>query len=88
MCRDSNKTSLLTALASHQVDVRDGGIARDDLDTLTSSLQAALETSDLVVSLVTLDPLELQTKGCEDFTITEAHHLVESATPAPKHGKS
>ena len=55
VCRDSNKTSLLTALASHQVDVRDGGIARDDLDTLTSSLQAALETSDLVVSLVTLD---------------------------------
>ena len=54
MCRDSNKTSLLTALASHQVEVRDGGIARDDLATLTSSLQAALETSDLVVSLLTL----------------------------------
>ena len=54
VCRDSNKTSLLTALASHQVEVRDGGIARDDLATLTSSLQAALETSDLVVSLVTL----------------------------------
>ena len=54
MCRDSNKTSLLTTLASHQVEVRDGGIARDDLATLTSSLQAALETSDLVVSLVTL----------------------------------
>ena len=55
VCRDSNKTSLLTALASHQVEVRDGGIARDDLATLTSSLQAALETSDLVVSLVTLN---------------------------------
>ena len=66
MCRDSNKTSLLTALASHQVEVRDGGIARDDLATLTSSLQAALETSDLVVSLVTLSltrrVLELQTQ--------------------------
>ena len=55
VCRDSNKTSLLTALASHQVEVRDGGLARDDLATLTSSLQAALETSDLVVSLVTLN---------------------------------
>ena len=55
VCRDSNKTSLLTALASHQVEVRGGGIARDDLATLTSSLQAALETSDLVVSLVTLN---------------------------------
>ena len=54
VCRDSNKTSLLTALASHQVEVRDGGLARDDLATLTSSLQAALETSDLVVSLLTL----------------------------------
>ena len=49
--RDSNKTTLMSLLRSvGGIEARDGGIAKDDLATLTSSLGAALEASDLVVT--------------------------------------
>ena len=48
--RDSNKTTLLSVLASAGVTARDGGIARDDLTVLTDTLRAALEVSDIVVT--------------------------------------
>jgi len=49
--RDSNKTTLMSLLRSAGgIEARDGGIAKDDLATLTSSLGAALEASDLVVT--------------------------------------
>jgi len=48
--RDSNKTTLLALLASDGVTAVDAGIAKDDLETLTSALQAALEKSDVLVT--------------------------------------
>jgi len=48
--RDSNKTTLLALLASNGVDAADAGIAKDDLETLTSALQSALEKSDVLVT--------------------------------------
>ena len=49
--RDSNKTTLMSLLRSAGgIQARDGGIAKDDLATLTSSLGAALEASELVVT--------------------------------------
>merc|ERR1711892_1418877 len=48
--RDSNKTTLLALLASNGVDAVDAGIAKDDLETLTSALQSALEKSDVLVT--------------------------------------
>merc|ERR550539_1264541 len=48
--RDSNKTTLLSLLASAGFPARDGGIARDDLGALTEALRAALEVSEVVVT--------------------------------------
>ena len=50
--RDSNKTTLVTLLRTSDVpcDVRDGGIARDDLTLLTNTLSDALNNSDVVVT--------------------------------------
>merc|ERR550539_1081102 len=48
--RDSNKTTLLSLLASAGFPGRDGGIARDDLTALTEALRSALEVSEIVVT--------------------------------------
>ena len=48
--RDSNKTTLLSLLATNGILAQDAGIAKDDVATLTSSLQSALSSSDLVVT--------------------------------------
>ena len=48
--RDSNKTTLLSLLATNGILAKDAGIAKDDVATLTSSLQSALSSSDLVVT--------------------------------------
>merc|ERR1719233_1739042 len=48
--RDSNKTTLLSLLASNGVIAGDAGIAKDDLETLTSALQSAFEKSDVLVT--------------------------------------
>ena len=48
--RDSNKTTLLSLLQSGGVTARDGGIAKDDIDTLTNTLAAAFKTSDIIVT--------------------------------------
>jgi len=48
--RDSNKTTLLSLLASGGVKAVDAGIAKDDLENLTTALKTAFDQSDILVT--------------------------------------
>ncbi|XP_078001259.1 gephyrin-like [Glandiceps talaboti] len=47
---DSNRTSLLALLKQHQFPTVDSGIARDSLDALESTMKAALDKADVVIT--------------------------------------
>ena len=48
--RDSNKTTLISLLKSRGFEAKDAGVAKDDIQQLTTVLKSALETSDLLVT--------------------------------------